>query len=117
MAKAQALSVIAREEVASGMTIRIHQKIKEEAVVGKKGKGEEAKERMQIFEGLVIARRGAGQSASITVRKIAEGVGVEMIFPLYMPAIEKIEKVKESKVRRSKLYFMRDNPKKLKDLV
>lgn len=97
-------------DVRAGVTVRIHQKIRELTP-----KGEE-KERVQIFEGIVLARRGAGMSSTITVRKISEGVGVEKIFPLNMPSIDKIEVVKRAKVRRAKLYYLRSYPKKLKEL-
>lgn len=81
-----------------GYTVRVHQLIKE---------GE--KERVQIFEGIIIAiNSGYGADKTFTVRKIVEGVGVEKIFPLHLPTIEKIEVKKESKVRRAKLYYMRD---------
>lgn len=84
--------------VYTGCTVKIHQKIKE---------GE--KERIQIYEGLVIAvNSGHGADLTITVRKVVEGIGVEKIFPLYSPNIEKIEVKKTSKVRRAKIYFMRD---------
>lgn len=80
-----------------GFTVKVHQKIKE---------GD--KERIQIFEGLVIARKGGtGANATFTVRKIASGVGVERIYPLHSPNIAKIEVVKENSVRRSKLYYVR----------
>lgn len=88
-----------------GDTIRVHQKIKEgnpSAVSG------QVKERIQIFEGVVIARKhGKGISSTITVRKIVDGVGVERIFPIHSPAIEKIEVLKHSKIRRAKLYYLR----------
>ena len=85
-------------DIKPGDTIKVHQKIKE---------GD--KERIQIFEGLVIARKhGKGISATITVRKVVEGVGVERIFPVHSPMIEKIEVVKSGKVRRSKLYYLRE---------
>ncbi len=81
-----------------GSTVRVHQKIKE---------GE--KERIQIFEGLVIKMNsGHGADKSITVRKIVEGIGVEKIFPVFSPNIQKIEVKKQSKVRRAKLYYMRE---------
>jgi len=81
----------------AGMTIRVHQKIKE---------GE--KERIQIFEGLVIKiSAGYGIDKTFTVRKIVEGIGVEKIFPIHSPNVAKIEVIKKSKIRRSKLYYMR----------
>ncbi len=84
-------------DIRPGMTIKVHQKIKEGN-----------KTRVQIFEGIVIARKhGSGPSATITVRKISNGIGVERIFPLHLPTIEKFEIVKTSKVRRAKLYYLR----------
>ena len=83
-------------ELKSGFTVAVHQKIKE---------GE--KERVQIFEGLVIAvGSGHGADKTFTVRKVVEGIGVERIFPLYSPRIEKIQVKKEGKVRRARLYYM-----------
>lgn len=84
-------------EIKPGYTVRVHQRIKE---------GE--KERVQIFEGLVIAiNSGYAADKTFTVRKIVEGIGVEKIFPLHSPLLEKIEVKKESDVRRAKLYYMR----------
>jgi large subunit ribosomal protein L19 len=84
-------------DIKPGDTIKVHQKIKEGN-----------KERIQIFEGLVIARKhGKGIFSTITVRKIVAGVGVERIFPVHSPAIEKIEVVRHGKVRRAKLYYLR----------
>ena len=81
----------------TGYVLKVHQKIKE---------GD--KERIQIFEGIVIAcKGGSGANATFTVRKIASGVGVERIYPLHSPNIAKIEIVKDNKVRRAKLYYIR----------
>ncbi len=94
-------------EIRPGYTIAVYQKIKE---------GE--KERTQKFEGIVISRRGGnGLSSTITVRKISEGIGVEKIFPLHSPTISKIEVLKQSRVRRAKLYYLKGFKKKLKDVV
>jgi len=80
-----------------GDTVRVSQKIKE---------GD--KERIQAFDGLVIARKhGKGLSATITIRKIISGIGVEKIFPIHSPKIEKIEILKRGKVRKAKLYYLR----------
>lgn len=94
-----------------GDTVRVHQKI----VEYKKGKGANKKEtttktaRTQVFEGLVLAvKHGTEAGATFTVRATMSGVGVEKIFPLYAPFIEKIEIVRRSKVRRAKLYFIRE---------
>ncbi len=84
-------------DIRPGDTIRVHQKIKE---------GD--KERIQVFEGLVLARKhGKGISATITVRRMISGIGVERIFPIHSPIIEKIEVLKRAKVRRAKLYYLR----------
>ncbi|MFN3406641.1 MAG: 50S ribosomal protein L19 [Caldimicrobium sp.] len=85
-------------KIAPGDTVRVHYKLKE---------GEE-KERIQVFEGIVIRRRGSGLSATFTVRKVSFGIGVERTFPLHSPRIEKIEIVKRAKVRRARLYFLRN---------
>ncbi len=80
-----------------GDTVKVHVKIKES----------EEKERIQVFEGVVIARKGGGISESFTVRKLSYGVGVERIFPLHSPKIEKIEVVQEGRHNRAKLYYLR----------
>ena len=101
----------AYEDVQPGMTVRVHQKIKD---VNPKG---EEKERVQVFEGRVIARKhGVGANATIMVRKVSNGVGVEKIFPVHLPSIVKIELVKEmDNRRRAKLYYLRDHKKKIKE--
>jgi len=96
-----------------GMTVKVYQKIKELNL-----KGEE-KERVQFFEGMIIAKKhGKESGGTITVRKISNGVGVEKIFPLSLPTLEKIEIKKIAEVRRSKLYFLkRGYKKRLKEKV
>src|SRR3989344_7292244 len=85
-------------DIRPGQTIKVHQKIKEGA-----------KTRTQVFEGIVIAHKhGSGPNATITVRKISNGIGVERIFPLHAPSVGKFEIVRTSKVRRAKLYYLRD---------
>lgn len=83
-------------QIAPGDTVKVHVKVKE---------GE--KERIQIFQGVVIGIKGGGMRTSFTVRKIASGVGVERIFPLNSPSIDKMEVVRHGRVRRAKLYFLR----------
>jgi len=96
-----------------GATVRVHEKIKEAAKGGKKG--EKERERIQIFEGIVLAIKHKNETgATITVRKISKGIGVEKIFPIHSPVIEKIEVIKQAKVHRAKLYYLRDYKKKLK---
>lgn len=84
-------------EFGPGDTVAVHTKVVE---------GD--KERVQIFEGVVIKRKGEGINATFTVRKISNGVGVERIFPLHSPNVEKIVKLKSGRVRRAKLYYLRD---------
>jgi large subunit ribosomal protein L19 len=100
---------ITPEQVRTGMTIRVHQKIKDVSAQGKE------KERVQIFEGIVLKVGGTGLGKTMTVRKIASGVGVEKIFPLTLPSIEKIECVKQAKVTRKHIGFVRDSKKRLKE--
>ena len=80
-----------------GDTIRIHNRIKEGA-----------RERIQMFEGTVIAKHGGGISETFTVRRVSYGVGVEKTFPLHSPNVDKIVVFREAKVRRAKLYYLRD---------
>ncbi|SRR6056297_489780 len=90
-----------------GMTVRVHQKIKELNMK------KEEKERIQYFEGIIIAKKHNSEAGgSITVRRVANGIGVEKIFPLNLPTITKIEIKKQAKVRRSKLYFLKRGYKK-----
>lgn len=96
--------------VVPGMTVKVHQKIKE-----LNPKGEE-KERVQMFEGIVISRKGGSATgATVTVRKISNGIGVEKIFPINLPSITKVERVKQADVRRAKLYYLRTHKKRLKE--
>lgn len=80
-----------------GDTVRVHVKVKE---------GQ--RERIQLFEGVVIRRRGTGISETFTVRKVSYGVGVERTFPVHTPKFDKIEVVRHGRVRRAKLYYLRD---------
>jgi large subunit ribosomal protein L19 len=84
-------------EFSPGDTLKVHVKIKE---------GD--KERIQVFQGTVIAKTGGGISESFTIRKVSAGVGVERVFPLHSPNLAKIELIKHGRVRRSKLYYLRD---------
>ena len=97
----QATSIIST--LRPGMIVRVHQKIKD---VGKKG---EEKERIQVFEGTIIAiRHGNEPGATFTVRKISEGIGVEKIFPKHSPVIDRVEVLRTLRVRRAKLNYLRD---------
>ena len=80
-----------------GDTVRVHVKVKEGS-----------RERIQVFEGTVIAKKHGGINETFTVRRISYGVGVEKVFPLYSPVIEKVETIRKGKVRRAKLYYLRD---------
>ncbi|MBR6785452.1 MAG: 50S ribosomal protein L19 [Clostridia bacterium] len=99
-----ALKLIAQDSLKSevpaieiGDTVKVHVKIRE---------GD--KERIQLFEGTVIARKGSGVSETFTVRRLSYGVGVERVFPLHSPNVAKVELVRHGRVRRSKLYYLRD---------
>lgn len=78
---------------------------------------EEDKFRLQAFEGVVIRKRGSGVSSSFTVRRVSYGEGVERVFPLHSPSVDKVEVVKSSKPKRAKLYYMRKNVGKKADAV
>ena len=96
-------------QVKIGQTVKVHVKIRE---------GE--RERIQVFEGTVIARNNSGIAETFTVRRVSYGVGVERIFPLHSPRIEKIEVLRRGKVRRAKLYYLRDRVgkrAKVKELI
>lgn len=84
-------------QMSIGDTVKVSVKIKE---------GD--RERIQVFEGTVIARRGGGISESFTVRRMSYGVGVERVFPIHSPNVDKVEVVRHGKVRRSKLYYLRN---------
>ena len=84
-------------EVNIGDTVKVHELIKEGT-----------RERIQIFEGTVISRRGGGISETFTVRRVSYGVGVEKTFPIHSPHVQKVEIVRRGKVRRAKLYYLRD---------
>ena len=84
-------------EARVGDTVRVHVRIKEGS-----------RERIQVFEGTVIAKKHGGIEETFTVRRVSYGVGVEKVFPVHAPSIEKIELVRHGKVRRAKLYYLRD---------
>jgi large subunit ribosomal protein L19 len=97
-------------QLSPGDTVRVHVRVKETSVKEEiKGKPKETeRERVQVFEGLVIGLRGSGARATMTVRKVSFGTGVERIFPLHARTIEKVEVVRHARVRRAKLYFLRE---------
>ncbi len=106
-AKLSPVDIEARKKLdfKSGDTVRVWSKIKDEKAPSKGGA---VKFRLQAFEGIVLARKhGTEIGATFTVRKVASGVGVERIFPIYSPMLDKIEIVKKSRARRSKLYYIR----------
>jgi len=84
-------------QVTVGDTVRVHVKIKEGA-----------RERIQVFEGTVIAKKHGGIQESFTVRRLAHGIGCEKVFPMHAPNIERVETIRRGKVRRAKLYYLRD---------
>ena len=96
-------------EILIGSTVKVHVRIKE---------GE--KERIQVFEGTVIAKNNSGISETFTVRRVSYGVGVERVFPVHSPSVAKVELVRKGQVRRAKLYYLRDRvgkAAKVKELI
>ncbi|MBI2942626.1 MAG: 50S ribosomal protein L19 [Candidatus Wallbacteria bacterium] len=84
-------------EFKPGDTVRVHVKVVEGG-----------KERIQVFEGIVLCRQGRGKRETFTVRKLSAGVGVERVFPIYSPIIKKIQRTREGQTRRARLYYLRD---------
>ncbi len=84
-----------------GDTVRVHLKVREKS-------GDTERTREQIFEGVVLRRRGSGVGETFTVRKISMGIGVERVFPLHSPNVAKVDVVRRGKVRRAKLYYLRE---------
>lgn len=100
-----------RDKVRAGMIVSVHEKVVDTTPKG------EIKERIQIFKGMVLGRKhGNEPGASITVRKESDGVGVEKIFPIHSPLVDRIVIDKVFKIRRAKLYFLRDSKKKLREM-
>lgn len=103
-------AVIEPSQVATGMTLRIHQKIKDISPNG------EEKERVQVYEGLVTSVGGTAKTRTMTVRKVTGGIGVEKIFPIALPSIVKIELTKMVKARRKNIEFVRTSKKRMRDV-
>lgn len=94
--------LIGMNELQAGQTVRLHERIKD---VSPKG---EERERIQVFEGMILALGGKGISRTLTIRKVSDGIGVEKIYPINSPVVAKIELVKTAKVRQAKLGFLKN---------
>ncbi len=103
-------AVIQASQIRTGMTVRIHQKIKEVAPNG------DEKERVQVYEGIVMKMSGAKARQTMTVRKMSGNVGVERIFPVGLPSIQKVELTKVARVRHKDISFIRKSKKRLRDV-
>ncbi|MFA4845396.1 MAG: 50S ribosomal protein L19 [Patescibacteria group bacterium] len=98
--KAAASNILSIDQLRAGQTVRLHERIKDVSAKG------EVRERVQVFEGIILGVKGAGVSKTLTIRKVSDGIGVEKIYPLHSPLIAKIELVKTARVRRAKLSFL-----------
>ncbi len=106
--EAQPSKLVGMNELQAGQTVRLHERIKD---VSPKG---EERERIQVFEGMILALGGKGISRTVTLRKVSDGIGVEKIYPINSPVIAKIELIKTAKVRQAKLGFLKDLKKRFK---
>ncbi len=109
--KEQVYTAITPADLTAGQVVRLHEKIQDLSAKG------EARERIQVFEGLILAVRGKGASKSFVIRKEADGYGVEKIFPVSSPNVAKLELVKVYKTRRAKLTFIKNFGRKLKEAL
>ena len=103
-------AVIEPTQIRTGMTVRLHQKIKDIAPNG------EEKERIQVYEGIVMKMAGPTKRKTMTVRKVSGGIGVERIFPIDLPSLTKIELMRVARVRRNDISFIRKSKKRLQDV-
>ncbi len=110
-AAAPIVAPITIPEIKPGMVVRVHEKIEDTNAKGEK------RNRVQIFEGLVMGIRGAGASRNFRVRKVTDGFGVEKIYPISSPNVTKVEVLKQMRVRRAKLSFVKDFGRRLKEVV